>query len=342
MKPAPFLLEPILKEKVWGGRRLASYNKQLPDEANIGESWELCDLPRTAASGGGGGAAHSLIGSGEARGVALNDAVRAMGANLMGHAALTPEGGFPLLVKYLDAREDLSVQVHPSPAYAEAHKNADLKTETWIVLAAEPGAVIYRGLVPGTTREALEAAIKAGTVPELMNAIPASPGDVHHLPSGTVHALGAGVLVAEIQSPSDTTFRVYDWGRTDREIHIEQALTCIDFSNTCAPEPVRVAQRTEPVTDGVKLGIVESNELYEISVLDALGSRKHAVNTSPDAPVVLMFTSGAGTVHADPDPGEPLHYKAGDTVLVPARVDAVRIETSRDTRCVITHLRERR
>lgn len=340
MKPAPLLLEPILKEKVWGGQRLAAYNKPLPDGANVGESWELADLSRTASSGGGGDAAHSRFASGEARGLALPDAIRALGANLMGHADLTAEGGFPLLVKYLDARENLSVQVHPSPAYAAEHADADLKTETWLVLDAAPDTVIYRGLKEGVDRAALEHAIGSGTVPELMNAVPARPGDVHHLPSGTLHALGAGVLVAEIQSPSDTTYRVFDWGRTGREVHIDRALACVDFAAS-SHVAVRSADRLETLHEGVRLGTLESNDLYEISLLDTLGGHEHQVNTVPDAPVVLMFTSGEGVIHAEPGHDEPLDFKAGDTVLVPARLDGVSVNCDRDTRCVITHLRER-
>ena len=146
---------------------------------------------------------------------------------------LTPAGGFPLLVKYLDAREHLSVQVHPSPDYAKSHEGAHLKTESWLILDADEGAMLYKGLKPGTSGADLQRAIESGTVPDLLIAEPAVVGQCHTLPSGTVHALGAGVLVAEVQTPSDTTFRVYDWakeyGRDGRELHIDQALECADL-----------------------------------------------------------------------------------------------------------------
>ncbi len=208
-EPYVLTFEPILKEKVWGGRRLGGLGKALPAGAMVGESWEVADLASTSEGGGGGGAARSVIREGALAGRTLHDAMRLWSPWLMA------DGGFPLLVKFLDAREHLSVQVHPSPEYARAHPDAHLKTECWYVMEAVPGSVIYKGVKPGVTRERFEAALRAGRgegVVELLDAVPAIVGECHNLPSGTVHALGAGVLVAEVQTPSDTTFRVYYWG----------------------------------------------------------------------------------------------------------------------------------
>ncbi len=228
---APFTLAPALLDKVWGGDRLARFNKPVAPGARVGESWELADMASTSASGAGGGAQRSRISSGPLAGLTLHDALERWGAALLGTTPRSEEGGFPLLVKFLDAREHLSVQVHPSPAYAAAHAGAKLKTECWYILDALPGAVIYKGLKPGVTLAQLREAIVRGDVPAVMQAVPAAVGDCHNLPSGTVHALGAGVLAAEVQTPSDTTFRVYDWekelGRKGREMHVEQALACI-------------------------------------------------------------------------------------------------------------------
>ena len=347
MQPQPLVLEPIVKEKVWGGRRLAGYNKPLPEsDVRVGESWELVDLTSTSPDGGGGGAACSRIASGESRGLTLRDATRAMGVNLLGRVRLTEDGGFPLLVKYLDASENLSVQVHPSAEYATEHPSCSVKTETWVVLAAEAGSLVYHGLAPGTTREAFEASLGDGTVVDLLNAIPARVGDVHHLPSGTVHALGAGVLVAEVQSPSDTTFRVYDWGRSGRALHVEQALSCIDFeASACGAAeaisaPVASADRLTMIGDGVRLGVVEANELYELAGLEAQGGHAHEVNTALDAPVVLMFTAGEGHLESTSGTYEPVAFRSGDTVLVPARLDSVRVVFARDTSCLVVRMRE--
>lgn len=247
--PYPLLLRPIFMPKVWGGRRMERLGKRLPPNENIGESWELADLGATSASGAGGGAARSIIENGELAGKTLHDAVLAWGPSLLG-SRITPEGNFPLLVKFLDARENLSVQVHPSPGYAKANPGANLKTECWFILDAAPGAVIYKGVKPGVTAQMFERHVRESlkdsaaihgfrgteTMPDAsprivsdLVAVPAIPGECHNLPSGTVHALGAGVLVAEVQTPSDTTFRVYDWGRVGRELHVDQAMKCIDF-----------------------------------------------------------------------------------------------------------------
>lgn len=235
--PYPLRFHPLLFEKVWGGRRLERWNKSLPTDRIIGEAWEVADLDATSASGAGGQAAHSVIENGPLKGATIRDALHAWGPDLTG---FNPPPAFPLLVKLLDARENLSVQVHPSPAYAAAHPDARLKTECWCVLEAEPGSVIYKGVRPGVTRDDFQRHIRDGSVAHDLLAVPALPGDVHNLPSGTVHALGAGVLVAEVQTPSDTTFRVFDWGRTGRALHIEQALECIDFAP--APNATRLRE----------------------------------------------------------------------------------------------------
>jgi mannose-6-phosphate isomerase len=264
--PEPYVLtfEPILKEKVWGGRRLERWGKRLPRDVPIGESWEVADLSATSAGGGGGGEARSVIAGGALAGETLHGAMGRWGADLLGGAGPSPEGGFPLLVKLLDAREHLSVQVHPSPEYAAAYPGAHLKTECWYVLEAEPGSVIYKGVREGVTRADFERALRAGRgegVVELLGSVPAVVGACHNLPSGTVHALGAGVLVAEVQTPSDTTFRVYDWaaeyGRAGRELHVEQALSCIDMA------PAEPAVRA---TGGGREVLVET-EFYTVETI---------------------------------------------------------------------------
>ena len=136
---------------------------------------------------------------------------------------------FPLLIKFLDACDNLSVQVHPSEAYAKQHPEAHLKSEAWMILDTTPEGLIYVGLKEGVTEEKLREAITNDSVPEVLHAINVKKGECYYLPSGTCHALGAGVLVAEVQTPSDTTFRVWDWGRTSREMHVDQAMECIDF-----------------------------------------------------------------------------------------------------------------
>src|SRR5262245_39251365 len=194
--PYPLAFEPVLFSKVWGGDRLNWFGKGVKAGSMIGESWEVADLPATAASGAGGGSVRSVIANGALKGRTLHDALGAWGPKLLGRAAVAEDGSFPLLVKFLDAKENLSVQVHPSPAYAKAHRDAKLKTEAWFILAAEPGAVIYKGVKTGVTREIFRRHVDDGSVVGDLIAVPAVPGECHNLPSGTCHALGAGVLVA--------------------------------------------------------------------------------------------------------------------------------------------------
>lgn len=324
----PLLLEPIYKEKVWGGRALEQLGRRLPGgpDTRIGESWELADLGATSVSGGGGGAARSRIVNGPLAERTLSEVLKDFGPLVMGRAALTPDGGFPLLLKYLDARENLSVQVHPSPAYAAAHADAHLKSEAWYVVHAEPGAVLYKGMRDGTTPEALAAAIEDGTVPELLIQVPAHRGECHYLPSGTCHALGAGIVVAEMQTPSDTTFRVFDWGRTDRELHVEQAMACIDFG------PVD-ASAWEPGTSGEEGGATwrdlvdcEHFRVREWVIPSHTGHRFES-----DAAAVLMTVGGGGTFTWGTEWDRDLIVRTADTVLVPAGLPRVEFHPAANT-----------
>lgn len=327
MKPYPLLLQPILKEKVWGGRSLERFNKRLPEGANVGESWELADLAATSADGAGGDSARSVVAHGEMRGLTIAEAITAMGVNVMGTLRLSEQGGFPLLLKFLDARENLSVQVHPSPAYAAAHPGAHLKTESWYVVGAEPGAKIYKGLRPGLTREAFAERVRSGQVVDDLIAFEARPGDFHHLPSGTLHALGAGVLVAEVQTPSDTTFRVFDWGRTGRALHLDAALECIDFTSVPAP-PVNSgeAERMELV----------STPFYTVTEINRLADVTMPIENFPSpptgGPMAWMVIEGEGAIHSDSGDFRPTTFRRGDTMLFPAAMAGASCSFSRDSK----------
>ncbi len=310
--PYPLVLEPILMEKVWGGTRLASFGKKLPAGRLIGESWELADLAATSAGGGGGGAARSRIANGPLAGRTLHEALELWRAGLSGGAPLTPEGNIPLLVKFLDARENLSVQVHPSPAYARRHPEAHLKTECWLILEAEPGAVIYKGLRPGVSGEAFERHIAEGTVVDDLVSVPAIVGECHNLPSGTCHALGAGVLVAEIQTPSDTTFRVFDWGRSGRELHVRQAMECIEFGPAPAASMLaRDRQRGELVR----------TEYFVVERVRAGGAIDAGAGMS-----VWIVLDGSGRIPAGKGWGEVAGISRGQCVVIPAACAGAVIE----------------
>ncbi len=316
--PYPLLFEPILKEKVWGGRRLEGLGKRLPPGVLVGESWELADLGQTAASGGGGGAARSRIVNGILSGRTIADAREAWGGLLFGAIKHAPDGGFPLLVKYLDAREHLSVQVHPSMAYCRTHPEAHLKTECWYVLDAEPGSVIFKGVRPGVSVADFRAALSKGEgegVVDLLERVPAVPGECHNLPSGTVHALGAGVLVAEVQTPSDTTFRVYDWakeyGRKGRELHVEPSLACIQFER--ARDATRMPKGATRASH-VSTGYFDVEEIrLTPGVPLALGVQK-----AEPRPQVLMLLNGCGSIRSASGAFAGAAIAHGQTALVPA------------------------
>src|SRR5688500_8304714 len=221
----PLVFHPLFKERVWGGRTLETlYHKRLPAGVPIGESWEISDRPGD----------ESVIANGALAGRTLRWVMEHHGAELLGDAAPAAGNRFPILCKILDAREKLSLQVHPSsnasPPLGEP------KTEMWYIAAADPGAELFAGLKQGVTRETFEEGIRAGRVAECFHRIPVRAGDTMFLPSGRVHAIGAGLVIFEIQQNSDTTFRVHDWDRLGldgkpRELHIAESLASIDFSD---------------------------------------------------------------------------------------------------------------
>jgi len=329
MTPYPLQFRPLFKPKVWGGRTLERLlGKALPAGQRIGESWELADLPDSVPAG------RSIIDNGALAGSSLHQVLQDERHRtwIMGDAPATrcTSGGgphrpgpgdgdasrFPLLIKYLDARENLSVQVHPSPQYAQRHREAHLKSEAWVILDAEPGAAIYKGVRPGVSRENFAAHIESGEVVNDLRSVPARVGDCHYLPSGTVHALGAGIVVAEVQTRSDTTFRVYDWGREAaerRELHVAQALECIEFSETsCRTQPARGITNERA---GIAITPLCQTEHFAIDRTDAAAGSEFAI-VMQGQPQVWMIIAGGGRIEGDF--GAHLPLALGATILLPA------------------------
>ncbi len=222
----PLVFEPYLRPQIWGGRALGErLGKPLPATGWFGESWELSAHPHHV----------SRVAEGPLRGALLDELWATRAEEVFGHAAPLPQT-FPLLVKFLDCRDLLSIQVHPNDRLArELLGELSGKSEAWVVLQAEPGAIVYAGLLPGTTPALVERLLEAGRLADCLHGFAPKAGECLFLPAGTVHAAGGGVLLAEVQQPSDVTFRLFDWSRLasdgkPRPLHRAEALRSIDWS----------------------------------------------------------------------------------------------------------------
>ncbi|MCL4858225.1 MAG: class I mannose-6-phosphate isomerase [Caldilineaceae bacterium] len=217
----PLTFDPVFKDYPWGGRNLGNKLGRLIPDGIVAESWEIAAHPNGS----------STVNNGPLAGLTLAQVQAQMGLALLGenNQDALARGKFPLLIKLLDANRWLSVQVHPGDEYALAHENEWGKTEMWVVLHAEAGAEIIFGFKPGVTCEHFAQAIADHSVERWLQKLPVAAGDVVFVPSGMVHALGPGIIVAEVQQNSDVTYRIYDWGRP-RPIHVQQALDVLDFT----------------------------------------------------------------------------------------------------------------
>jgi mannose-6-phosphate isomerase len=281
--------KPIYQERVWGGRELEKFlGRRLPGTTPIGESWEIVD--RTEAQ--------SVITDGKWAGKTLREAIAA-DAEIMG-PNWPQDRPFPILVKWLDCRDRLSVQVHP-PASIAKKLGGEPKTENWYFAHVDAGAAVYAGLKPDVTRETFERAIAAGTVDQQLESLPVKVGDSLLIHSGTMHAIDAGNVILEIQQNSDTTYRVYDWGRVGldgkpRALHVEQSLACLD-ANT-SPEP-KLLHTAGVLVDCEEFRITK----HELKAGETLSFR------GGEEPRILSVTKGAVSGHGS-------NLVTGDNVLL--------------------------
>jgi mannose-6-phosphate isomerase len=305
----PLRFDPIFRRALWGGRRLETVlGKSLPPGNDYSESWEIVDH----------GADQSCVTHGPLQGLALQALVRELGTELLGRHH--PQDHFPLLFKFLDVRENLSVQVHPNDEQAARLDPPDRgKSEAWFVLSAEPGSRVYAGLRDGVERTALESAIAHGQAENCLHSFETAPGDCVLVPAGTVHALGAGLLVAEIQQSSDTTFRLFDWHRVGpdglpRPLHVRQAVAVVDFH----AGPVR------PVTPKATV-LSHVNRLIagDKFVIDRWSFSTPKRVGGDDRCHIVVPVSGRLRLERDAVDA-PLY--AGQTVLIPAAAGDVEVE----------------
>ncbi|MEN6406213.1 MAG: type I phosphomannose isomerase catalytic subunit [Thermoguttaceae bacterium] len=304
----PLRFRPIFKRAIWGGRRFETVlGKRLPPGDDWSESWEVCDHD----------ADQSIVEFGPLAGATLEQLTAQRGEELLGRH--DPQWRFPLLAKFLDGRQTLSLQVHPNDAQAARLTPPDLgKTEVWVVMQAEPGSVIYAGLEPGVDRARLDSAIRQGRCEPCLHTIEARRGDCVLVPAGTVHALGAGLLVAEIQQASDVTYRLFDWNRLGpdgklRPLRIEQGLDVVDFGRG----PVE-AQKPRPTDRPWTTRLAQCDKF----VLDRWTlDRPELIGGDRRCHLLTVFE---GQVVVEGDPAVAALTQGG-TLLLPASLGEVRL-----------------
>ncbi len=310
--PGLLRFDPVLVPKPWGGRRLVRLGKKppagRPPATRYGESWEIADLPERALSASQQG--RTQVATGPHRGKTLNRLIAEYGTALLGASPVTPAGDFPLLFKLLDTSEHLSIQVHPDENYATTQPEWLPKTESWYVLDAEPGAAIFKGFRLGVEMDDVRAAAGTPQLADLLQRLEVRPGDFHHLPAGTIHGLGAGVTVAEVQTPSDTTFRLYDWteeyDRPPRRLQIGHGLEALSLDLPSAISRIRM--------DGGGVRRLVDTPFYWM--------REHRGTDQPmilrELPELRVLVVARGRAGVTTDTGSALQLGTGSTVLVPA------------------------
>jgi mannose-6-phosphate isomerase len=319
----PLTFHPIFKERVWGGRNLEQlYKKPLPADRPIGESWEISDRDGDV----------SIIANGPFEGRDIRWLMQNHGAEILGREPI-PGERFPLLIKLLDARDVLSLQVHP-PAHKAAVLKGEPKTEMWYIARAEPGAQLYVGLRRGTTKRDFEQCLREGSVADCFHRISVKTGDTMFLPSGRVHALGAGLVIFEIQQNSDTTYRVFDWNRKGldgklRDLHIIESLESIDFDDF---EPALV--HPEPFENGgVCSQPLVRDELFNVDLLTA--SSERTVPFRESRLRVIGAVEGSASVSAC---GRTAKIESGGFCLVPASAKNPCLSLSSHNKVLVTEL----
>lgn len=307
-----YKFEPILKSLIWGGEKIAPYKGIVTDQHQIGESWEL--------SGVAGN--ESTVAEGPDKGMKLPELLARDGAKLLGKANYERFGNeFPLLIKFIDARQDLSIQVHPNDELAWERHRSKGKTEMWYVVAADEGAHLKSGFAQQVTPEEYEASVGNNTITDMLADYKIQPGEVYFLPAGRVHAIGAGSFVAEIQQTSNITYRIYDYGRLGadgkpRELHTEQAKGAIDY--TVLPD-----YRT-PYKRQMNQAVELVSCPYFTTDLLELDAPKRLDLSAQDSFLVVICTEGEGMLTDDRGATMPIHR--GETVLVPATATSLQID----------------
>ncbi len=321
----PFKFVPVFKEKIWGGDRIRKVmGLDFGDMPKCGEAWLLSGVEGSP----------SIVSNGPLAGNELNELLEVYMYDLVGEEVYEKHGNvFPVLIKLIDANDWLSIQVHPDDELAARRRLGNGKSEMWYVLDAGKDAQLISGFSKKTSKEEYTALLRAGALPEVLNYEKVASGDVFYMPAGRVHALGPGILLAEIQQTSDTTYRIFDWDRTDskgnaRELHIEEALDAIDFE-------VYDKYRTDyPHPEEKSVTLVNSPHF----TTNLISLRAHALEKDYsllDSFVALLCTKGNAAVVFE---GKPHDIKAGELMLLPAIAEKVVISPIGKTELIEVHM----
>jgi mannose-6-phosphate isomerase len=308
----PLKFEPVLKDKIWGGNTLVSrYNKKPAGSSHIGESWELSSIADN----------QSVISNGFLAGNNIEEIIEVYMGDITGDLVFEKFGNeFPLLIKLIEAREDLSVQVHPGNTLARERHHAYGKTEMWYILESEKGSQIYTGFREGVTKEMYKESLKNGKLVDLLNIESVEAGDTFFTPAGRVHAIGAGTILVEIQQTSDITYRIFDWNRKSsgigsRELHTDMALDAIDFTAS-GKNKIKIDPELNKTENLVSCEFFNTN----IIRFNAPVNKEYY---SYDSFVVYICIDGEFLIHWDENSDKVIK---GETVLLPAMIKEITLE----------------
>jgi mannose-6-phosphate isomerase len=309
----PLKFTPILKDKIWGGNKLGTVlDKPIGESKTCGESWEISGVEGDI----------SVVSNGHLKGKSLVELIEEYKGTLIGNKVYETFGNkFPLLIKFIDANDDLSIQVHPDDELGMERHNSFGKTEMWYVVDAEDGASLISGFnKPMSKKEYLEV-FEAGNLTDILNREHARNDDVFFLPAGRVHTIGKGLLIAEIQQTSDITYRIYDFDRVDadgnkRQLHVEEAIDAIDFT-FYKEYKTRYDQSTKNVEIGNSQYFVTRRLIIENSIQRSYSEF--------DSCIILMCLEGHGSIRYQ---NEEIPYKLGDSILIPNSIQEIFIQTT--------------
>ncbi len=323
MKLYPLKFKPILKSTIWGGNDICKFKNINPIQDGIGESWEISHVKNNV----------SVVANGELKGKNLEELIQIFGKELIGEKNLQQYGGqFPLLIKFIDARDDLSIQVHPDDELARKRHNSFGKTEMWYVISAEDNASLYSGFSKKITPDEYIKTVENNTFTDTLQKYQISAGDVFFLPAGRVHAIGSGTFIAEIQQTSDITYRIYDYNRKDtqgnsRELHTELAKDAIDY-NVYDNYKTDYQDKID-----VPVNLVDCN-YFHTSLLHLKSNLTRDFSNQDSFKIYICLS---GKCDLTDDNGFSISIRQGETVLLPASCKNVKIEAIEEVKLLETH-----